>query len=302
MRLESLPNSVAIVASACFIAVGCGRAPERGLTPEVSKVANIRTALVGASGESGGAAKESTGTGWGTLKGRLVYDGEPPVMPPMNEALSKDAATCAPGGQPPKSEYLLVDPSSKGIANVVLFARKASRVHESAEPREEPVVFDQKNCVFLTRVVGVTVGQPLDIRNSDNVSHNTSIAGQNVFNEMIPVGQSTVAVPKKEESAPVEVRCNVHPWMLAYLLPRKNGYFAVTKADGTFEIPNLPAGEKVEIQVWHERAAGGKGALVLRSPEAEALDWDDKGRFEVTLEPDETRDLQLTVPAAAFSS
>jgi hypothetical protein len=291
-----------ISALAAVVVIGCGRAPERGLTPEVSKVANIRTALVGPAGEGGSAEQASTSTGWGTLKGRLVYDGAPPEMPPMNEALTKDAAVCAPGGQPPKSEFLLVDPSSKGIANIVLFARKVSRVHESAEPRTEPVVFDQKNCVFLTRVLGVTVGQPIDVRNSDEVSHNTSISGQNVFNEMIPVGQSTVAIPKKEESAPVEVRCNVHPWMLAYLLPRKNGYFAVTKPDGTFEIPNLPAGEKVEIQVWHERAAGGKGNLFLATPEAEALNWDDKGRFEITLQPDETRDVQLTVPAAAFSS
>jgi hypothetical protein len=148
----------------------------------------------------------------------------------------------------------------------------------------------------------VTLGQPLDIRNSDDVSHNTSISGQNLFNEMIPVGQSTVAIAKKEESAPVEVRCNVHPWMLAFLLPRENGYFAVTKADGTFEIPDLPAGEKVEIQVWHEHAAGGKGNLVLTTPDAKELDWDNKGRFKITLEPDETRDVQLTVPPAAFSS
>lgn len=298
-----MKSIVELICIAAIAAAGCGRSSQYEPMPEASKAANIRTALVGSAGEGDAAAEQaSTSTGWGTLKGRLVYDGDPPVMPPMNEALTKDAATCAPGGQPPKNEYLLVDPSTKGIANVVLFARKVSRVNESAEPSTEPVVFDQKYCTFLTRVATVTLGQPLDIRNSDDVSHNTSISGQNLFNEMIPVGQSTVAIAKKEESAPVEVRCNVHPWMLAFLLPRENGYFAVTKADGTFEIPDLPAGEKVEIQVWHEHAAGGKGNLVLTTPEAKELDWDNKGRFKITLEPDETRDVQLTVPPAAFSS
>ena len=56
--------------------------------------------------------------------------------------------------------------------------------------------------------------------------------------------------------------------MSAYLLPRKNGYFAVTAADGSFEIPNVPAGEKLEFQVWHESAAGAGGGLVVTTPEA----------------------------------
>jgi hypothetical protein len=88
--------------------------------------------------------------------------------------------------------------------------------------------------------------------------------------------------------------------MLAYLLPRKNGYIAVTQTDGSFEIANLPAGEELEIQVWHENAAGGKGALYVENDAAQALEWDNKGRFKITLEPDQTRELEISVPASAF--
>ena len=56
--------------------------------------------------------------------------------------------------------------------------------------------------------------------------------------------------------------------MKAYMLPRENGYFAVSADDGSFEIANLPAGEELEIQVWHESAGNG---LVLMSPEAKEL-------------------------------
>lgn len=219
-------------------------------------------------------------------------------MPPY--AVNKDQATCAPGGQAPLQEFLLVDSGNKGIANVAIFARKVSRVHEGSGPRTEPVLFDQKVCVFLTHVLGVTTGQQIDIRNSDDVGHNTNISGQNGFNQTIASGATTPFVAKKEEAAPVPVRCSIHPWMLAYLLPRENAYFAISGPDGSFEIPNLPAGEELEIQVWHEHAAGGNGALFVDTPQGKELNWSNKGRFTVTLEEDEVRDLPIVVPASAF--
>ena len=84
---------------------------------------------------------------------------------------------------------LLVDPSSKGLANVVVFARKTSRVKNAPSPTE-PLVFDQKNCEFLSPVFAARVGQPIDVKNSDPIGHNTNIAGTS-FNQLIPGGQGT---------------------------------------------------------------------------------------------------------------
>jgi hypothetical protein len=245
------------------------------------------------------AAAAATGTGWGTLKGRFTYPDEPPTMPPYG--VNKDQSVCAPGGQAPPQEFLLVDPSSKGIANVVIYPRRVARVHESAEPREEEAVFDQKECVFLTHVFGFTVGQPVSIKNSDPVGHNTNIEGQNKANQTIPAGGGVPYKAQREEATPVPARCSIHPWMLAYMFPRKNAYFAVTAKDGTFEIPNLPAGEDLEIQVWHENSAGPNKSLVVDTPEAQELDWDKKGRFTIKLEQDQTREIEIAVPASAFS-
>ena len=96
-------------------------------------------------------------------------------MPPYN--VTKEHDICTVGGKAPLQETLVVDAGSKGIKNVAVFLRDASRVHDSAKPKAEPVVFDQKQCVFLTHVVGVTVGQSLDIKNSDPTGHNTNILG-----------------------------------------------------------------------------------------------------------------------------
>jgi hypothetical protein len=277
--------------------LGCQQSSDSAIVANLAAAEKIRTALVGDGGAGGGEAA-STGTGWATLKGRFTFDGAPPTMPPYN--VDKDQATCAPDGNAPLQQFLVVDPSSKGIANVAIFVRKASRVHESAEPRTEPVVFDQRHCVFLTHLLGVTTGQPIEIKNSDDVGHNTNISGQNSFNQTIAIGATTPFTAKREESVPVSVRCSIHPWMLAYMLPRENGYFAISGPDGSFELPNLPAGEKLEFQVWHEHASGGKGALFVNTPEGKKYNWSDKGRFVITLEENETRDLPVVVPASAF--
>jgi hypothetical protein len=154
--------------------------------------------------------------------------------------------------------------------------------------------------VFLSHVFAVTVDQPIEIKNSDDVGHNTNISGQNTFNQTIPSGGGAPFAAKREEALPAAISCSIHPWMRAYILPRKNAYYAITAPDGSFEIANLPAGEEVEIQVWHESAAGGNGALFVEGDAAKELKWNNKGRFKIRLEPDEVRELNINVPAAAF--
>jgi uncharacterized lipoprotein NlpE involved in copper resistance len=281
-----------------FVLVGCNRREDLGPVANISASERIREAL--ASGSEGGAenAVVATGTGWGTLKGKFLYEGEPPQMQPYN--VNKDMEACTVNGQAPLQESLLVDSATKGIANIAVFVRSASRVHESAQGGEGEELFDQKVCVFLTHVFPLRLGTTILIKNSDPVGHNTNIEGKNSFNQTIPANASIAFKPQKEEAVPVSVRCSIHPWMLAYFLPRENGYVAVTTEDGSFEIPNLPAGEELEFQVWHESAAGPGKSLVLTTPEAKELKWSNKGRFKVKLVEDEVREVNLTVPAAAF--
>lgn len=290
--------SCAVVATALF---GCNSRVSLGPVADAHSVADIRTAFGGAeqaaAAGSGGAAPAAIGTGWATIKGHFVFDGTPPKMSPYG--VTKDQATCAPGGKIPLQETLLID-GSGGIKNIAVYLREASRVNDSAQPKGGEVVFDQKSCMFLSHVIGATVGQTLDIKNSDDVGHNTNIVGKNQFNQIIPAGKSVPLKLQKEEATPAAVTCSIHPWMSAYLLPRANGYFAVTAADGSFEIQNVPAGEKLDFQVWHESAAGAGGALVITTPEAKALEWSNKGRFSVTLQPDEVKEIKVTVPASAF--
>ena len=288
---------LASLAALCAAPIGCEARSETGAVADSGQVKLIRDALLG-EGAGEAAADEPHGTGWATLKGKFTFDGDPPTMPPYD--VNKDQATCAPGGQAPPQEWLVVDDATRGIANIAIYARNVSRVHDSAQPGEEPLVFDQENCVFLTHVMGLTVGTPVNIKNSDPVGHNTKIDGQNSFNQTIPADGVVPWSAQREEANPVGVHCSIHPWMLAYMLPRKNGYYAITAKDGAFEIANLPAGEEVEIQVWHERGGGSSGALVVETDAGKELKWDRKGRIKIKLDENETREINIAVPASAF--
>jgi hypothetical protein len=289
---RSIPALV-ILASSCL--AGCG--PQRLAAPvaDADAAARIRSTLVAASAGGGdAAAAAATGTGWATLKGRFTFAGTPGQAKAL--VVDKDTEVCSKGGMKLLDRSLLVDPSSKGLANVVVFARKTSRVKDAA-PSATPLVFDQKNCEFLTPVFAARVGQPIDVKNSDPVGHNTNVAGTS-FNQLIPAGAGTLYKPDGETGMPTMVTCNIHPWMKAYAVFRKDGYVAVSGPDGSFSIPDLPAGETIEFQVWHERSSGPNGALGIEKPD---LKWTPKGRFQIKLQENETKDLgALEVPASAI--
>jgi len=293
-----MKRSLAVIVVGCAAAtVGCG--PGRVTAPgaDVEAAGKIRATLVSAGGSASGTTAEAaaTGTGWGTLRGRFVFAGAAPQAKPL--VVDKDTEVCSMGGMKLLDRSVLVDASSKGLANVVVFARKTSRVKTAAA--DTPLVFDQKNCEFLAPVFAARVGQQVDVHNSDPIGHNTNIAGSS-FNQLIPAGQGTAYKPDAETGMPTMVTCNIHPWMKAYAVFRKDGYVAVSATDGSFSIPDLPAGETIEFQVWHERSGGPNGAVGLEKPE---LKWNPKGRFQIKLEADEVKDLgTLEIPAAVIGT
>ncbi len=290
MRVRVHP-SVGWIVAALLAVCGCGRVEQFDPEPDASVVAAFRAGGGGdAAASAGEAAATATGTGWGTLRGTFVFAGDPPAVKNLSTG-GKDGAVC--DAAPIPDESLVIDSATKGLKNVVVFARKASRVHDDyAATANAEAVFDQKGCLFLSHVFAVRTSQPLLIKNSDPLGHNTNMTPplEAGFNQSIPGGGSVTYQFKRAQNEPFAATCNVHPWMKAYIIPRSDPYVTVSDSQGKFELKNLPAGESIEFQVWHEKAPGGLAARP---------DWS-KGRFKVTLAADQELDLGTVEVAPAL--
>jgi hypothetical protein len=281
---------------------GCGQPEVGSYEVDDAKVEKIRELLaksapIGASGAQTETAAKATG--WATLKGRFAFDGEPPKPKPLD--VNKDQSVC--GKHPLVNESLEVG-SDRGLANVVLFVRNRKvEVHpDYAADATKPVLLDNSGCRFEPHIATVRTGQPLLVKNSDPVSHNTNadLKSNDPFNVVIAGNSDSQQKLTSAEAVPAVVSCTIHPWMKGYVLVQPHPYMVVSKKDGTFEIKNLPAGVPLEFQLWHEASSGKNGALAIEAGDVKSQD---NGRFSITLQPDEVRDLkEIKVPAAKLSA
>jgi plastocyanin len=120
-------------------------------------------------------------------------------------------------------------------------------------PSASPVVLDQVGCLFTPRIVGVQVGQPLRLLNSEQVLHNVHAKPKHSRdrNLALPTKGSSREVTFERAEAMVPVVCDVHPWMKAWIGVIDSPFYAVTDEAGAFTLTGLPPGRYV-LRVWHE--------------------------------------------------
>jgi plastocyanin len=137
----------------------------------------------------------------------------------------------------------------------------------------EPVVVEQKGCVYLPHVLGVRANQKLQVTNKDSTTHNIHPVPINnrEWNKAEPAG-STVEESFAREEVAIPVKCNVHPWMRSYISVFKHPFFAISGKDGHFDLRNLPPGEYA-VEAWHEKLGTLKQKLVIAPGEAKNIEF-----------------------------
>ena len=231
-----------------------------------------------------------------TLKGKFIYGGDAPKAAPI--AVVADKAFC--GKKPLFSEDVVVGKDG-GLANVIVYLYLSRGDTVKVDPaydalKAEKVRVDNVACRFEPHVSLVWTEQTVVLGNKDAVGHNTKIDAQNKpMNPLIPAGGELEVQFDEAERLPAMVGCNIHPWMKGWLVIRDNPYFAVTDAEGNFEIKNIPAGDWT-FQVWHEKVGYVREVKVG----GKDVEWS-RGRVEVSITDGGEADLgDVTVPADAF--
>ena len=186
-----------------------------------------------------------------TVAGKISLEGTPPANAPIR--MNADPACVAANkGQNPTQETFVSE--AGGLGNVFVYVQ--SGLTGTFPAPTTALTFDQQGCRYIPHVFGVQVGQPIEIVNSDATLHNIHATPKTnrEFNTAQPIKgmKTTHTFTEKEADVVVPFKCDVHGWMNAYAGVLDHPYFAVTKPDGSFSIPNLPPGSYT-LAAWHER-------------------------------------------------
>src|SRR5262249_11769316 len=140
--------------------------------------------------------------------------------------------------------------------------------YKSPAPPPEPIVMDQRGCMYKPHVIGARAGQKVIFLNSDPVLHNVhGVMEQNpAFNDMMPTKDMRLEKVFDKTEVPVRAKCDVHPWMSAFIGVLPHPFFAVSSQTGEFTLVNVPEGD-YEIEAWHEVFGRKSEKLKVRARE-----------------------------------
>jgi hypothetical protein len=144
---------------------------------------------------------------------------------------------------------------SGALGNVIVYVREGASGGKYETP-SEPVVLDQVKCQYIPHVVVIRVGQPLVIKSSDNTLHNVHMTGPAVpggeLNQSMSRPAQLDAITFRKQEVAQRVYCDVHSWMESWIAVLPHPFHAITAADGTFTIENVPPG-KYLLAAWQEK-------------------------------------------------
>jgi hypothetical protein len=193
----------------------------------------------------------------GDVTGKVTLKG----TPPPEKTIAFDD-TCSKLHPTVSTTRHYVVGADNGLANVFVYISKGLEGKTFTAPKD-PVELNQEGCNYQPYVSAVMVGQPVAIKNSDPIMHNIhalpKVDGNTEFNFAQPtqgdVNDSKWIASITKPEVMVKMKCDVHPWMFAYIGVQDNPYFAVTDKDGNFKIANVPAGTYT-VTAYHLKAHG----------------------------------------------
>jgi len=206
--------------------------------------------------------------GAATISGKVTYTGTPAKSKTID--MSKEPSCAKQHTTPVTTEGVVTGPNNT-LANVVIYV-SAGASDDSSAP-SQAVTFAQKGCQYIPHVIALRTGQELKVVNEDQTSHNIHPMAKvnREWNKSQPPGTPPLSEKfDKEEFIPV--KCNVHPWMHGYFAVLKTSHYAISGEDGSFKLPDLPAG-KYTITAWQEDYGTQTQDVTISGNETKTVDF-----------------------------
>lgn len=250
---KSIPD-FCIVFLACLLIVGCGGEKKEDVQPRPRE------------------AEKPTATteGVGTITCAVVFEGSAPT--PDRIKMSADPK-CASLHKDDVFTQAVVANERGGLENVFVYIRDGLGAQRFPTPRE-PVVIDQKGCLYEPHVFGMQVNQKILIKNSDPTLHNIHALPKvnDAFNIAQPIKGMQSEQTFAEPEVMVRIKCDVHSWMSCYVGVLNHPYFAVTEANGMCDLVDLPPGDYV-VSAWHEKLGTLEQNVTVAAGESKKIEF-----------------------------
>jgi plastocyanin len=225
----------------------------------------LAAALVGVSVWPGVANAAST------INGTVTFDGKAPNLKPI--AMDADPACAKKHSGPVPGEALVLGPAN-AMGNIMVWVSKGLPSGKTWPAPKAPATLDQKGCQYVPHVMGVMVGQQYKILNSDGVLHNVHTLPKinRGFNKPMPPTMKETTTAFDKEEGIFQIKCDVHPWMSAYVAVFTHPFFSVTGKDGKFTISGLDPGTYT-ITAWHEKLPPQTATVTVGANETKAQNF-----------------------------
>lgn len=184
------------------------------------------------------------------LTAKVAFEGQAPAPEKIKMDADPKCKLSHPEGF--ESDEVLVNANGT-LKNVFVYVKEGLQGKTFESPKT-PVTFNQIGCHYTPKVFGIQTNQPLEILNSDDTLHNVHAlpANSQQFNLGMPIKGMKLKKTFAKPEVMVKVKCEVHPWMRAYIGVVDNPFYGTTADEGSVQLKDLPPGDYV-IEAWHEK-------------------------------------------------
>jgi hypothetical protein len=210
----------------------------------------------------------------GAVTGKVSFTGDKPAM--KNISMDATPACARQHSTAQKSQEVIVNDNGT-LKNTFIWIKSGLPDKQWAAPTGA-VKLEQKGCMYEPHVLGVMTNQDIEVVNGDPTNHNIHPLPKvnREWNESQPPGGDAKKKTFAREEVMIPVKCNVHPWMRAYIGVVGNPFFAVTGDDGSYTIKGLPPGTYT-IEAWHEKYGTQDQQITVAPKESKTTDFSFKG-------------------------